>query len=219
MATEDRARILIVDDDDEIRILLTRLIQSLGYQALEAANGPDALKQAEEQGPDAVVLDINMPAMDGLEVCRRLRTLATTRLVPILLVTANDDLETRVASFEAGADDFVSKPFQGPELAARLQAHLQLTRARSELSQLQGVLATIRLISHEFNNPLQTVLGGLDLFRIAREGGPVEEEEALAMVASGAEKVAELSKRLVQISEPAFKPSPIGPMLDMEESR
>jgi two-component system, sensor histidine kinase and response regulator len=139
--------------------------------------------------------------------------------VPILLVTASEELDTRLAGFEAGADDYITKPFSRRELAARLRANVELSNARRQLAQLDGVLATIRMIAHEFNNPLQAVVGGLDLLQMARRGEGVNEAEALGMIADGTEQLGELSRRLVCISDPCFKASPIGEMLDLDASR
>jgi DNA-binding response OmpR family regulator len=214
------ARILIADDEPQMRALLHATVESLGYQARTARGGQEVLRMARAEPPDAVLLDVAMSDMDGLEVCRRLRARPATAAVPILMVTAVCDLQQQLQGFEAGADDYIGKPFEPRELAARLRAQLERAAARSQVAQLSGVLATLRLVSHEFNNPLQAVVGGLDLLRMAREGDhPMDEEEALAMITDGAERLRELARRLVQITEPSFKDSPIGPMLDIEASR
>lgn len=214
------AHILVVDDNPDMRRLLQRMAQSIGYPVVVAADGEAALASAAQNPPLAVLLDVSMPGMDGLEVCRRLRAGAKTSTVPILLVTASADLQTRLEAFEAGADDFLPKPFEPRELAVRLRSHLELADTRRELAQFQGVLATIRLISHEFNNPLQSVVGGLDLLRMAREegGGPVDEAEALGMLTDGTERLQTLACQLMTVSTPCFKESPIGEMLDIDQA-
>lgn len=213
------ARVLVVDDCPDMRDLVERTVRALGYEVLTADGGEEAIRVALQAAPDAVLLDVMMPDLDGREVCRRLRAEPATATVPILLVTANCDLHERLEGFEAGADDYISKPFEPRELAARLRAQLERAAARSQVAQLRGVLATLRLISHEFNNPLQAVVGGLDLLRMAQEDSSIDPEEALAMVTDGTERLRELACRIVCISEPSFKNSPIGPMLDIETSR
>lgn len=211
--------ILVVDDDRSSLQMLARVVTSLGYRVRTAASGEEALALAAEEAPRAVVLDVVMPGMDGLAVCRALRQRPETLSIPILLVTATDDLESRVRGYEAGADDYLSKPFARRDLAARLRARLDLAATRAQVAELRGVLATIRLISHEFNNPLQAVIGGLDLLQMARDCGGVDEAEALGILSAGAERLRELSQRLVHITEPAIKSTPIGAMLDIDGSR
>ena len=154
-----------------------------------------------------------------MKCCRRLRADPRTATIPVLLITADSSLSTRLAGFDAGADNYLSKPFEPRELAARLRAHLELAGARCQLSQMGGVLATIRAISHEFNNPLQSIVGGLDLLQMSRNGEPVEEAEALAMLTEGTTRLSELARRLVHITAPSFKSSPIGTMLDIDVSK
>jgi two-component system response regulator MprA len=118
-----RAAILVVDDDAPIRRMLDRTLTAEGYEVRCAADGGAALASIERSVPDAVVLDVSMPGLDGLEVCRRLRG---KRLgTPILLLTARDALEDRVAGLDAGADDYLVKPFAVEELSARLRALLR----------------------------------------------------------------------------------------------
>jgi two-component system, OmpR family, response regulator MprA len=123
--------VLVVDDDAPVRRMLTRTLTADGYDVRDAADGGAALAEIERSVPDAVVLDVTMPGMDGLAVARRLRGkgLAT----PILLLTARDAVEDRVAGLDAGADDYLVKPFAAEELTARLRALLRRGRAVPEL--------------------------------------------------------------------------------------
>jgi two-component system, OmpR family, response regulator MprA len=116
-------RILVVDDDAAVRASLARTLRFEGYQADTAADGREALELARGTAPDAMILDVSMPRMDGLEACRRLR--AEGVLVPILMVTARDSVGDRVAGLDAGADDYLVKPFALQELQARLRALLR----------------------------------------------------------------------------------------------
>lgn len=218
MLTEPAPRVLIVDDNPTLRRLLERVLANQGFDAVSAGDGEEALAVADRQPPDAVLLDIAMPVLDGLEVCRRLRRNPRTATVPILMVTAVGDQEKRVAGYEAGADDFVSKPFDVPELTARLRSRLRLASTRRQDAQAQGVMATLRLVSHEFSNPLQSVVGGLDLLGMARRGEAVDEGEAIAMVSEGTERLTDVALRMVGITRPSYRETPIGPMLDIDES-
>ncbi|MEV6321114.1 response regulator transcription factor [Nocardia sp. NPDC051787] len=120
-------RILVVDDDRAVRESLRRSLTFNGYSVDLAVDGVDALEKATAQRPDALVLDVMMPRLDGLEVCRRLRS--TGDDLPILVLTARDSVSERVAGLDAGADDYLPKPFALEELLARLRALLRRTAA------------------------------------------------------------------------------------------
>jgi two-component system response regulator MtrA len=116
------SQILLVEDDPSIRELTTLGLRSAGYEVNAAADGRDGLERFERERPDAVVLDIMLPILDGLAVCRAIRAQAT---VPIIMLTARTDTYDVVIGLEAGADDYVRKPFELPELLARLRAALR----------------------------------------------------------------------------------------------
>ncbi|WP_241385465.1 response regulator transcription factor [Rhodococcus sp. CH91] len=116
-------RILVVDDDRAVRESLRRSLSFNGYTVDLATDGQDALEQVAASRPDAMVLDVMMPRVDGLEVCRRLRS--TGDDLPILVLTARDSVSERVAGLDAGADDYLPKPFALEELLARLRALLR----------------------------------------------------------------------------------------------
>jgi two-component system response regulator MprA len=123
-------RVLVVDDERAVRDSLRRALELEGYDVELAADGEEALERLAQNGePDAVVLDILMPRMDGLEVCRRLRR--EGHRLPVLMLTARDEVENRVAGLDAGADDYVTKPFALEELLARLRALLRRTTGGS----------------------------------------------------------------------------------------
>src|SRR4051812_48238920 len=123
--------VLVVDDDPPIRRMLERTLRGEGYDVGVAGDGGTALAAIERSVPDAVVLDVAMPGLDGLAVCRRLRAKGLTAL-PILLLTARDGVSDRVLGLDAGADDYLVKPFAPEELAARLRALLRRGREQAE---------------------------------------------------------------------------------------
>jgi two-component system cell cycle response regulator len=126
----EASTILIVDDDPVAREALEALLSNRGYQMVSAANGFEGLARAAEYTPDAILLDVMMPGMNGFEVCKRLRADARLAEVPIIMLTALDDRDARLLGLHAGADDFISKPFDSLELAARLQTITRLNRYR-----------------------------------------------------------------------------------------
>ncbi len=115
-------KILIVEDEDRIRNFLLRGLMYEGYDVESASNGPEGLRLAENFRPDLVLLDLMLPGMDGFEVCRRLRD---TTNIPIMMLTAKEAIEDRVAGLDAGADDYLVKPFAFDELQARIRAILR----------------------------------------------------------------------------------------------
>jgi CheY-like chemotaxis protein len=129
------ASILIVDDLAAGRDTLEELLLSPEYQLAFASNGPEALAKAAELTPDLILLDVMMPGMDGFEVCRRLRSDPRLGEVPVVMVTALDDRGSRLQGLEAGADDFVSKPFDRAELRARVRTITRLNRYRRLLAE------------------------------------------------------------------------------------
>ncbi len=120
------ARVLVVDDDPTVREVVVDYLGRSGLDVDEAADGIAALRAAEEHVPDLVVLDLMLPGLDGLEVCRRLR--ARRANLPVLMLTARGDEDARVLGLETGADDYVTKPFSPRELALRVQSVLRRTR-------------------------------------------------------------------------------------------
>ena len=119
------ARVLVVDDDSDINLALQAALQMGGYEADGAMTGAAALQVCAQGCPDLVLLDLMLPDLDGLEVCRRLRANAATARVPIVFLTARTDEATRVRGLAAGADDYVVKPFSTQELLLRIRAVLR----------------------------------------------------------------------------------------------
>ena len=135
-------RILIVDDDPHIRQLLVFALEKAGFSTSEAEDGEAALARVADVAPDLVVLDINMPRMNGLEVCRRLRSDSD---VPILFLSSRDEEIDRVLGIELGADDYVVKPFSPREVTARITAILRRTGSQTPKTETPAALGRGRL--------------------------------------------------------------------------
>jgi two-component system, OmpR family, response regulator len=138
-------KILIVDDDPQIRDVLTIALERAGYTVIAANNGQAALMRAQRDTPDLIVLDIGLPELDGLEVCRRIRN---TSQMPILFLTAHDDEIDRILGLELGADDYVTKPFSPRELVARIKAILKRVRQVAKTVALQHGALELDLTRH-----------------------------------------------------------------------
>ena len=135
-----KGRVLVVDDDEDIRVLLRELLQRAGFDVLEEANGRAALRTFHAARPDLVLLDVAMPELSGWETLERIRELSD---VPVLMVTAKDAEADRVRGLRSGADDYVTKPFARDELLARVEALLRRAAPREEapVSYADGLLA------------------------------------------------------------------------------
>jgi two-component system, OmpR family, phosphate regulon response regulator PhoB len=130
------SRILIVEDDPDIALSLSvKLERDGGYRVETAGSGPEGLEKAQARPPDLVLLDVNLPGMDGFEICRRLRADAATSAVPIIMLTARIDEADRVAGLEFGADDYITKPFSPKEAVARVRAVLRRFRREQEAAE------------------------------------------------------------------------------------
>jgi eukaryotic-like serine/threonine-protein kinase len=125
--------IFLVDDDPKNLSLLAGILGERGYQVRAANSGRRALAMIEERAPDLIMLDVTMPELDGYEVCRRLKANPATHDIPIIFISALDDVLDKVRAFEVGGVDYVQKPFQAQEVAARVGTHLGLARLRREL--------------------------------------------------------------------------------------
>jgi DNA-binding response OmpR family regulator len=136
------ALILAVDDTPGDLDLLTRILEREGYRLAPAKDGAQTLEAAAKERPDLILLDVTMPGMDGLELCRRLKAAPTTHDIPIIFVTGQSGSEEILAGFEAGAVDYVTKPYRIPELLARVHVHVELRRVQNEVRTLRGILPT-----------------------------------------------------------------------------
>jgi two-component system sensor histidine kinase/response regulator len=156
---EHKSVVLIVDDESSARDTLEALLFPKGYDLVFAASGQEVLDRLGELAPDVILLDVMMPGMDGLQVCRHLKAEKQWRHIPIIMVTALDSKQDLARGLEAGADDFVHKPVNGIELRARVRSMLRIKKQYDELE------ATLRLredlsnlIVHDLRNPLASIM-------------------------------------------------------------
>jgi len=137
---ESRGSILIVDDDPNTLEILRRWLNREGYATVSADNGPACLEALDRERVDVIVLDVMMPGMDGLQVCERLRAHATWRGIPVMLLTAKDDIETRSRGMLLGVSEYLTKPVNKHELFGRLEAQLH---SREIERRMEATAATV----------------------------------------------------------------------------
>lgn len=145
--------VLIVDDQPANLKVLSEILKSMGYKIRPALSGKTALSAAEHDPPDLILLDIMMPEMDGFEVCRQLKEHATLRHIPVIFISALDDIHDKIKGFQAGGVDYITKPFQTEEVLARVSTHLRLEQYTHHLEEL--VDEKVREI---YNSQMATIL-------------------------------------------------------------
>jgi len=138
-----RSRVLVVEDDVANRALLTHMLTRAGYEAIAVADGRDGLRAALDDKPDLLLLDVELPGMNGFDICRALRADPRTVALPIILLTGRGAIGDVVAGLDAGADDFLRKPYDRAELMARIRSVLRLADAMAEVDASHGVIAAL----------------------------------------------------------------------------
>ncbi|TAE25791.1 MAG: hybrid sensor histidine kinase/response regulator [Candidatus Kapaibacterium sp.] len=202
------ARILIVDDVPEnLQVLRTRL-RLRKFDVVEATGGQEALEQAMTHLPDLILLDVQMPEMDGFEVCRHLKAHEQTRAIPIIFITGRGDTDDLVNGFKAGAVDYVIKPFNSAELLTRVQTHLDLKFARDALKLKNAELEKLNkekseflgIAAHDLKNPLASVRWLTDMLKTGLRSGSMTAEksgETLDKISLSVERMFRLVKTLL----------------------
>ena len=182
---KEQANILIVDDTPENLRLLSNMLAAAGYKVRAVTSGARALTSINATLPDLILLDIMMPEMNGYQVCQRLKMNDLTRDIPIIFLSALDDTEDKLRAFSVGGVDYVTKPFQLPEIIARVEAHVRLRRLQRELEEANTELgrqlaavnalntemqarneeldAFAHTVAHDLRNPLNVILGYAEL--------------------------------------------------------
>lgn len=185
-------RILVVDDDRNLRKIIQTNLELAGYDVSTAANGEEALGMLDSMQPDLIVLDVMMPIMDGYEVARRVRRHPSNTHVPIIMLTAKSEVEDKLAGFEAGADDYITKPFGPQELLARVRAKIRRVEVDSSLSPLTRLPGNLAIEAElrrriDANAPFAVLYLDLDNFKAFNDVyGFTHGDEAIQLVASSA---------------------------------
>lgn len=179
------ANILVVDDTVENLRLLSVMLGAQGYEVRPVTNGRQALQAVERDPPDLILLDINMPGMNGYEVCERLKANQALKDIPVIFLTALGDVADKVRAFDVGGIDYITKPFQLEEVQARVKTQIALRRAQLELQGSYQRLAAlerlrddlVHMVVHDMRAPLTVMLGHLEMLR----DGPMKDLPPEAM--------------------------------------
>lgn len=190
-------RILIVDDHPNNVALLEELLGD-DYQLQVAMSGEEALAVAPDFQPSLILLDIMMPGIDGYETCRRLRALPTLRHAKIIMVSAKAMVEERLRGYKAGADDYVTKPFEAEEFLAKVRVYLRLKSVEEIDSLKSDVLA---LLSHEARTPLNGILAPIEMLLAEKDMGADDRTMLLDMMQQSAQRLLRLFVRISTLSQ------------------
>jgi len=219
----DRQVILAVDDNSSSLQLVTSILTEAGYKALPANGGELALKAATSAKPDLILLDVRMPGIGGLEVCRRIKENPDTTHIPIILISAFADVSEWADGLRLGAADYVSKPFQAEELLTRVKTHLELGKARTTLAfqeesirhgeeerrdlkrmmaqtqRLEAVGTLAAGVAHEINNPLNIIMNYAELIQDESDQSAAVHEFASAIFGE-CQRMAKIVRNLLSFS-------------------
>jgi len=197
-------KILIAEDDRTTRLILQVILQRWGYDVICTADGIEAWDALQcPDAPQLVVLDWEMPGMDGPSLCRKLRATVREEPLYLILLTARSGRQSLVEGLEAGADDYIPKPFDNDELRARILVGRRILELQAELRQrekLQGVLEMAGAVCHEINQPLQSILGysELLLMELDRDDPRLD---ILEKIGAGAERIGSLTRKIMTITK------------------
>lgn len=226
-STEGTERALVADDDPTILLLLEHVLEGLGRPYDAVGDGSEAWREWEAKRHPLVILDIEMPGMNGLDVCRRIREADRDRATFVLIVTGRDRAADLEAVLEAGADDYVTKPTTGQHLVARLriaQRRMADDRAHRAAEQevqrsrwLAGIGETTVALQHEINNPLASILATAELLKIEAEDRAQAADELNTIIAQ-AQRIGALVKRIGDLRDArAVEYTPGSTMIDLRK--
>lgn len=177
MNSKPKKTILVVDDTPENLRLLSEMLSGKGYRVRSAPNGQHALISVQKELPDLILLDIMMPGMDGYEVCHQLKANPHTQEIPVIFISALDEVLDKMTAFSIGGVDYITKPFQVEEVLARVHTHLTLQDMRQSLQEKNNQLqlqnaeldAFAHTVAHDLKNPLSKIIGSLSVLQMYAE--------------------------------------------------
>lgn len=209
-------KVLIVDDDKENVDLIAYFLKPQNYQIITAHDGVEALRFVESDNPDIILLDIKLPKMDGFQVCERIKKNHYSHFIPIIMITALKDLKSKIRSLEAGADDFISKPFENIELLTRVKSLLRIKKYHDEVENKNRELeeknkALIRmdqfkeelnhLIVHDMKNPIFVIQGNLQMLTMGMDDGMGHLKKYISRIDRSTQNLLRMVMNLIDITK------------------
>jgi DNA-binding response OmpR family regulator len=199
------SRILAVDDLPQNLELVEAHLGMLGHTVVTASNGVDALRMVKENAPHLILLDVMMPGLDGYEVCRRLKADESTAFIPVLILTALSAPDEIARAMEAGADDFLRKPFSGLELLIRVRSLLRLKKLRDQLENYRRMATVGEMVSgiaNEMRNPLAITSSAAQI--LLRKGAdPTLRQECAERIRTAVNRVAAIVENFLRCNHPS----------------
>ncbi len=205
----EQVKILIADDEKYNLRLLRLILDSYGFNILEATDGAEALRIAREEMPDLLVLDVMMPELSGTEVCAEIKKDPQTEAIPVILLTAKmTSLDDKLAGLDVGANDFITKPVDPAELEARILVQLRVKNLQDRLVNLErvsSIIGTTRILSYEINKPLADIIARTEELRdivVKDESFNIAEMiPSVETVVYDAQQISEVVKELQDIAD------------------
>jgi DNA-binding response OmpR family regulator len=191
-SSKPQANILIVDDTPANLNVLSTILTQQGYKVRPANNGEVALGVAQRAAPDLILLDIQMPGMNGFEVCQRLKEIDQTRDIPIIFISALDEVLDKVEAFEVGGVDYITKPFQILEVLARIEHQLTLRRQQEQI-------AAVNVLAHDLQDSIRQLVGQAELLATDSDEPPAI--ELRTEIHQVAQKIEAAFVQLVRLTE------------------
>lgn len=214
-------RILIAEDVLTSRRILESVLSKWGYNVISTADGAEAWEKFQEtNAPKLAILDWMMPEMDGVEVCRRLRQMEVAIPTYIILLTARGDKKDIIKGLEAGADDYIAKPFDKDELCARINVGRRIIELQAALAgkeKLQGVIEMSGAVCHELNQPMQVVSGASELLMMdIRDDNPLYEN--IKTINEQINRMGTITKKLMGVTQYKTKDYLNGKIIDIDRA-
>jgi two-component system sensor histidine kinase/response regulator len=194
--------ILVADDSSTNLEILTRILTRGGYEVVIAEDGIEALEVLNHISPDLILLDVDMPRLDGYGVCQRIKADDKTSHIPVIFISALDELGDKVRGFEVGAVDYILKPFNVEELMMRVASQILLAKQQQEIMRLGEIKDNlIRTVSHDLKNPIHIVMGYAGLLLDANDLSPDQIAEMALQIHKSADKMYRLVTNLLDLTQ------------------